>query len=395
MSQVDGRNATRRARRALSEEQLASPQQWWRELRESWPDANVDGCPAFVTRALALEVLHDTESFSSAGARETGSNDRALIPLEIDPPDHRRYRKLLDPIFAPRSIRTMEPAIRALVVETIEPIIARGECDFAVEISERIPSSFFLSLLGIPTSRLDEFLELKNLLLRTGADTEEFRERQRQAGIRGYQLFEAELAKRKVEPTDDLISQLLRAEIDGERLTDEEVLGTCFIFMLAGLDTTAAAIGSTVAYLAANPDDRRQLIDQPDLLPNAIEELLRHQTIVSNITRRITRDVVVDGRPLPGGTACVVALGAANTDPAVYERPEEVDFHREARSHLTFGGGIHRCLGSHLARAEIRLVLEEWHKRVADYQVAPGRRPVWADGPARSLDSLPLVWTTS
>jgi len=394
MTQVTPAEVTgskRRTRMALTEKQLAEPQEWWRELREAGPRAEIDGCPAFAGRELVMQVLHDTETFSSFGARETGTDARAMIPLEVDPPEHRRYRKLLDPIFAPKSIRVMEAQIRELAIGMIEPLVSRGECDFAVEVAERLPSSF-LRLLGLDLNRLDEFLEIKNRILRTGEDPEEFRSRQAQAGADVYALFESVVRERAEKPTDDLVSQLLAAEIEGERLSYEEVLGICYILMLAGLDTTAAGIGSVIAFFAQHPHHRQEVLDNPGILPAAIEELLRHETIVSNITRRSTSDVELGGRRVAAGTACIVGLGSANTDPEVFDDPESVRFDRDANRHLTFGAGIHRCLGSHLARAEIRIVAEEWHARVPQYQIAESRRPVWTQGPARSLDSLPLRW---
>jgi cytochrome P450 len=381
-------------REQISEEYLRDPRAWWRHLRESGPEAFVDGCPVFASHGLVAQVLHDTDTFSSVAARETGTNELPMLPLEVDPPEHRPYRRLLDPIFSPKNISTMEPRIRELVGGIIEPIARRGGCDFAREVSTPVPSMFFLSWLGLPLDGIDEFLELKDHILRPleQGTVEQRRAQQEKAGARVQEVFRDALDERMKRPGNDLLSHLLAAEADGRRLTPDEILRVCYLLLLAGLDTTAAGIGALIALLADDPDARRRLVADPSGIPRAIEEMLRYQTIVSNITRITTKDVQIGGRFLPAGTPCVVALGAANTDPAQFRDPETVDMDRTRNPHLTFGGGVHRCLGSHLARTEIRVVIEEWHSRIPDYSIVEGHAAVWGNGPARSLDALPLEW---
>ncbi|MFL6204457.1 MAG: cytochrome P450, partial [Acidimicrobiales bacterium] len=181
------------------------------------------------------------------------------------------------------------------------------------------------------------------------------------------------------------------SEVDGHRLTPEDVIDIGYLFFLAGLDTVTASLDCMLAYLAQHPEQRQQLVDDPALVPHAVEEMLRWETPVQGVIRITTQDTVFNGCPIPKGKPVSVLLGSANTDERTWERPDEVDFHREVNKHIAFGGGAHRCLGSHLARMELRVALEEWHVAVPEYRLVEGIELRYSQG-LRSIDNLELIW---
>ena len=187
------------------------------------------------------------------------------------------------------------------------------------------------------------------------------------------------------------MTELVHAEIEGERLERTEILDICFLLLLAGLDTVTATLGCNIAYLAANPEARRRIASEPRLIPSAVEELLRWETPVMLIPRLIKQDVVIGGAQLRAGELATLLLGAANVDEGHFESADTVDLERERNIHLAFGAGPHRCLGSHLARMELQVAMEEWHRRVPDYGIAEGETPRYSPG-IREVLYLPLVW---
>jgi cytochrome P450 len=213
----------------------------------------------------------------------------------------------------------------------------------------------------------------------------------KQSGENIYAYFDRVLDERARQPREDLLSRLLEAEIDGDRLSRNELLDICFLMLLAGLDTVTATLGCSIAYLAANPEQRRRLLAGPELLDGAVEELLRWETPVTMVPRLLKADVEIGGVKLAAGQLVTLLLGAADVDAGEFPEPARVDFAREHNRHLAFGAGPHRCLGSHLARLELRLALEEWHRRIPDYAIEPGETPRYSPG-IREVMYLPLVW---
>jgi cytochrome P450 len=216
----------------------------------------------------------------------------------------------------------------------------------------------------------------------------------RRAAQEIYDYFLPVIQARRAEPRDDLITRLVDAEVDGHRLTDEDILDICFLFLIAGLDTVTATLTCSVAYLAEHPDHRRTLVDDPSLIPAAIEELLRWETPVPGVARVCKRDTEIGGVEVAAGTRVTVMIGSANTDDTEFDHADTVDFHREGNRHLAFGGGVHRCLGSHLARLELRVAIEELHRRIPDYALAPGTVLEYSEA-LRNVEPLPLVWEVS
>jgi len=377
------------------------PQPGYRMLRDSGPVVTLPGVIPSRANADAhlvgrhadvVTVLRSPDVFSSRFDAVHIGQVRPLIPLQIDPPDHAKYRKLLDPLFAPRRIALLEDRTRALVSDLVEAVADDSGCNFHAAVSEPLPSTVFLELLGLPVSRAAEFIALKDGIIRPPAPTPEERSSMVDAaGARIYAVLQEVLDERLETRQEDFISDFLDAEVDGERLTPEEVIDICYLFFLAGLDTVTASLDCMMARLALHPAERRRLADDPSVIPHAVEEMLRWETPVTSVVRVTTQDTELSGCPIAADEVVSVVLGSANTDERAWDEAEAVDVDRRVNKHLAFGGGVHRCLGSHLARMELRVVLEEWHARIPEYRVPEGVELDYSPG-LRQIADLPLVW---
>jgi cytochrome P450 len=359
----------------------------------------VDGFAVAAGRNAVDEVLRHPELFTSQGVVQLG-NIRPLIPLSIDPPDHLGYRKLLDPLFAPKRMDAIEDDIAARANRFIDTFADRGNCHFTDELAVPFPSAVFLGLMGLPWEELDTFLRMKDGIIRPGGatmmeaekvDLEERARIQNETAQEIYDYFNAILDEREREPRDDILSGFLKTEMDGSRLSREDILDICFLFLIAGLDTVTDSLTCFFAFLAQNPEHRRQIAKDPSVIPAAVEELLRWESPVPGVPRMAVADTEVAGCPVKAGTLMMASLGAANVDPAQFGDPMTVRFDRTTNPHIGFGGGVHRCLGSHLARRELRVMMREWHKRIPDYSLKPGSELHYARG-LRSVENLELVW---
>jgi cytochrome P450 len=341
------------------------------------------------------EAFRHPEIFCSTEAVDL-QNVRPLIPLSIDPPEHRKYRKILDPLFAPRAMARLEQPIARLANQLMDGFEGEKEIDFAASFSVPLPSQVFLTLLGLPLDELPRFLAMKDGIIRPEhvlgvrpGDPEAIRhQKATAASIYGY--FESVIDAREKEPRDDLITGFLKTEIEGERLTREEILDISFLFLIAGLDTVTASLDCMFAFLASHPDHRRQIVENPAVIPAAVEELLRWETPVVGVPRMAATDTVLAGCPIKGGTVVTLLIGSGNTDDAEFGDGDVVRFDRDPNRHSTFGGGIHRCLGSHLARQELRVAVREWHRRHPDYSIKPGVELAYTTG-IRSIDYFPMI----
>jgi len=355
----------------------------------------LDGTLVVNSRTLVDEALKEPGLFSSENLVEQG-NTLPLIPLNVDPPGHRKYRKLLDPLFAPKRIDALDEDIALRVNGFIDAFADRGSCDFTAELAELFPSSVFLSMMGLPWEELHVLMELRNGLLRPGTAEMTPQERsaiQRETAQRVYEYFGAILDDRAASPRDDILSLFCTSEVDGDRLTRDEALAICFVLLTAGLDTVTDSLTCFFAFLAQHERHRRRIAEQPDIIPDAVEELLRWETPVPAVVRWAREDAAIGGEAVEAGHHVMVNLSAANVDPAEFDDPLEVRFDRPVNRHLAFGGGIHRCLGSHLARRELRIALREWHRRIPDYTLAPGYEVTYLRG-VRFVPDLQLVWPT-
>lgn len=380
---------------SMDPEMAADPQPMFKVLREE-PVMKVEGIGVVLSRKSEIdEAFRHPELFTSNMQAVDLKNRRPLIPLQIDPPDHIKYRRLLDPIFAPRRVAPMEEDLTRLANGLIDGFVERGEADFAREFSIPYPSQVFLTMLGLPMEELPQFREMKDGIIRpehvtgTPYGSPEMQAHQQATADAIYEYFEDVLDQREAHRRDDLLSTFLDAEIDGHRLSREDILDICFLFLIAGLDTVTASLDCIFAYLAQHPGHRRQIVEDPGLIPHAIEELLRWETPVMGVARAATEDTELAGCPIRQGEMVMVMLGSANTDEAEFGDADEVRFDRDVNRHLAFGGGIHRCLGSHLARLELRVALREWHLRIPDYSLPEGHRLEYTPA-IRSIEHFPL-----
>jgi cytochrome P450 len=358
--------------------------------------APTEGFTVVASRAAVDEVLRDPATYTSRDLVQLG-NVRPLIPLSVDPPEHKKYRRILDPLFAPKRMDEIEDDLAVRVNRFIDAFIDRGSCNFTEELAVPFPSAVFLGLMGLPWDELDTLLRLKDGIMRPGGGglppEEQMRIRE-ETGTEIYAYFNAILDERRRKPEEDILTGFLEAEVDGEKLSREEILDICFLFLIAGLDTVTDSLTCFFAYLGGDPEHRRQIVDDPSVIPKAVEEMLRWETPVAGTARLATADSVVSGCPVPAGNVVFVSIGAANVDPAEFADSMTVRFDREVNRHLAFGGGVHRCLGSHLARRELRIVLREWHRRIPDYELKPGLELEYPPG-LRMVQNLELVWPTT
>ena len=374
---------------------LAEPQPMYKALRESSPVFRSPGAVVLSRLADIEMALKHTELFSSNMDAVDLGNIRPLIPLQVDPPEHAKYRRILDPLFTPREMARREPGVTELVNEMIDRFADRGECDFHEEFAVPLPCTVFLQLLGLPLEDLDKFLEWKDGVIRPEGAVGYNGRHEASAPVAQeiYDYFDRAIDEHIASPRDDVLSALIAASFkgDGGALSREELLDICFLFLIAGLDTVTDSLDCFFVYLARHPEHRHQLVEEPDILPHAIEELLRWETPVPGVARVAMQDVEVGGCPISMGERVSPLLGAANTDPAEFPNPELVDFNRNPNRHRAFGGGPHRCLGSHLARMELRVALREFHRRIPDYEIKPGTQLTFTAA-LRSVESLPLIF---
>ena len=391
----------------FSPELASCPQPVYARMHAQCPvhRAMVTGSAVISRYEDAVWGLRHPEIFSSEMDLQVAlGNDRPMIPQQIDPPDQTRYRRLLDPHFSRRKMEALVPDIRKHAAALIDRFADRGECEFDKEFAVPLPCTAFFSLCGLPYDDLELFLKLKDGIIRPqnvypdelrglepAASMEKAKELRKRSADQIYAYFEDVIADRERKPREDLMTQLVHAEIDGEKLSRNEILDICFLLILAGLDTVTATLGCNIAYLAANPEQRRRIVADPDLIPGAVEELLRWETPVTAVPRLCKQDVTVSGFEIKAGEMVTFLIGAANVDEDHFEDATRVDFARGRNLHLAFGGGPHRCLGSHLARMELQVAMEEWHRRIPEYRVKPGETPTYSPG-IREVMYLPLVW---
>ena len=382
----------------MNPEVARNPQPIYSMLQESSPVFRLDGVGVIVcSRSGVDEVLSNPDAFSSGVSAHDLKTKRPLIPLQVDPPDHRKYRKILDRLFAPQRMKLLEDSTTQLVNDLIDRFMDDREIDFSKQFSTPFPSQVFLGIFGLPMAELPRFLKMKDGVIRPDQvvghefghpDTEAH---QQQTADSIYTYFDHVIAQRRTGDTrEDLISHFLHREADGTRLSDEEILDICFLFLIAGLDTVTASLDCFFGYLCDHPDARRKMADDPEAIPSMVEELLRWETPVMGCARVATRDLEIGDFAIGEGEQVMALLGAANMDHSEYSDAETLVWKRDVNRHLAFGGGIHRCLGSHLARLELRVALREWHRRIPEYSVKRGVVLNYTAG-IRTLDSFPMV----
>ena len=365
------------------------------ELREQCPVAHTGryGGVYLLTRYDDIrEVAYDTDRFSSR--RIAVTEDVVEVetpPLTSDPPEHRPMRMMLMPPFTPQAIRKLEPLTREICSKLIDGFIDQDHFDAALDYAQSIPVPIIAEMLGISPEDGDQFREWIRMTFEDGIDDPDII---RRAAQEIDSFFLQEIAKRRAAPRDpkeDYITFLIQEPLpSGELLSDEQVANLLRIMLLAGIDTTWSAIGIAIWHLAQHPEDRQRLVDEPAMIPAAIEEFLRAYS-PTIMAREIVEDTVVNGCPMRKGAMVVMPLAAANRDPRKFEDPERVILDRKNSQQAAFGMGIHRCVGAPLARMEMRIALEELLKRIPDFAIDPEKELLWSKGVVRGPRRLPLT----
>ena len=383
----------------LDPEYVTHPYPVWDDLRQTCPIAHSDrwGGSWMPTRyADVFAVAHDVAHFSSrdVGVLTFSPEDRTLDafelplpPIDADAPLHTWTRRLLLPWFSHSRVDGYEPMTRELCSSLIDGFIAAGTADAAADYAQQIPVRVIASILGVPGELADTFTGWVRDVLEFAHD--EVRSKRGFDGIVGFLL--QQLADRREDPSDDLISELLHTEVEGQPIDDTVIMGMAALTLIAGVDTTWSAIGSSMWHLATHPDDARRLVEDPSMLAVAVEELLRAYSPVT-MARIAVEDVEVQGCPIKAGQKVLLNFAAANRDPEMFDRPNEVDFDRSENRHVAFGAGIHRCAGSNLARMELRVSIKEWLRRIPEFGLADGGEVTWAGGQVRGPRSVPVVF---
>lgn len=367
-----------------------NPYPIWDKLRKECPIAHTERFEGayLPTRYEDVKAIsYDTNHFSS---RRVVIRDHYIDtpmpspPITSDPPWHKPEKRVLLPFFSIQEMKKLEPKARAVCNELIDGFIDDGHCDAAQQYSRHIPVRVIAHMLGVDENDGDLFIRWIHEIL--------------EHGVRDYDVFlsgmtemtayfQAEIEKRKDDPRDDLISIMMQARCEGEPWTPERVLGALRLLMIAGIDTTWSAIGSSLWHLATHPEDRQRLLDEPELMPTAVEEMLRAYSPVT-MAREVVEDTEISGCPMKAGKMVLLSFPAANRDPEMFEDADKVVIDRQPNRHSAFGLGIHRCVGSNLARMEMTVAIEEWLKRIPHFSLEG--EVTWSEGTVRGPRSLPF-----
>lgn len=367
-----------------------NPYPIWDKLRKECPIAHTERFEGayLPTRYEDVKAIsYDTNHFSS---RRVVVRDHYIDtpmpspPITSDPPWHKPEKRVLLPFFSMQEMKKLEPKARAVCNELIDGFIDDGHCDAAQQYSRHIPVRVIAHMLGVDENDGDLFIRWIHEIL--------------ERGVRDYDVFlsgmtemtayfQAEIEKRKDDPRDDLISIMMQARCEGEPWTPERVLGALRLLMIAGIDTTWSAIGSSLWHLATHPEDRQRLLDEPELMPTAVEEMLRAYSPVT-MAREVVEDTEISGCPMKAGKMVLLSFPAANRDPEMFEDADKVVIDRQPNRHSAFGLGIHRCVGSNLARMEMTVAIEEWLKRIPHFSLEG--EVTWSEGTVRGPRSLPF-----
>jgi cytochrome P450 len=371
-----------------------------KQLRESCPvffNTYAQGYWVFTRHDAVRDIYKNPDIFSSESITPWEPEPiYRLVPTQIDAPNHIKYRRILNPWFSPRAVDEAEAMVRRICRELVEEIAPRGSCDFIADFALPYPTAAFLAMIGVPVSETDRFTRwVDDFFAGFGGDPEGM-EVMAQAlqGIREYWVAALEERRNDPDPREgDLASHLLHSTFDDRPLTDEEMLDMLTVLVLAGLDTTRAELGYMFRHLAICPEDRGRLIEETELIPSAVEEVLRYYTIVFGDGRKVTRDVDFHGVQLKKGEMVYGLVSGANRDPDAYERADEFMIDRKRNHHMGFANGPHRCLGAHLARREMQLAVEEWLRVIPDFHIASDETLFERGGGSMmSLSTLPLAW---
>lgn len=334
------------------------------------------------------KVIADFEHFSNSNLTVPRSTAPAipLYPIFADPPQHAAYRALINPSFSPKAVAALESSARALAIRLIDDLKSRGQCDFVPDFAQHLPIEIFMSIVDVPPGDRNQLLEWSDGMVRP--------KRLEDVHVTIQKIFayaSQKIAERRATPGNDLITKLTQAQVFGRPLTDSEVMGMVSLILIGGTDTVVSAMSFAAHFLACNPDHRRQLIDDPALIPKAVDELLRRFPIV-NQSRSINADYNYQGIQMKAGDMLVLPTTLHGLDERCFPDPLKVDFNRPTPIHSTFGNGPHRCPGSNLGRTEIKVFLQEWLQRIPDFRIAANGKVGMRSGVNGTIYALPLEW---
>lgn len=371
-------------------------------FHESWATLHAPGVPDLVwspyngghwiaTRADKIaEVFSDYERFSCRVfiVPKSVGELHQVLPVILDPPEHRPFRLLVNKSLAPKTVSAMEARIQAFARDLIDRFHAKGRCDFVREYAEALPVSIFMSLVKLPTEDTEQLKTWTDQFVHPQEGGLSYQQVQQKI----YDYLEPFIDLRLGGDGDDMLSQIINGQVSGRALTKPEMLSLSMEMLLGGLDTVVNFLGFAMLFIAQHPESRRQLLADPGLIPAAVEELLRRFPVVS-LAREVRNDIVYDGVALKRGDMVAIPTPLAGIDERWNPRPFHVDFQRTSARHVTFGKGPHVCPGAHLARTEVRITLEEWLARIPDFAVAPEAHIRFRGGLVGVIDALPLVWS--
>jgi cytochrome P450 len=378
----------------------ADPFRGWIDLLHRYDAFGSDqgGAPVWVVLRYddICRVMRDTTTFSRryTDAYRNPVGD-PLIPIHLDPPEHGKYRRLINPLLSPPVAKGLEPKIRHRCIELVDSFVENGRVEVLHDFAFRFAPSVFLGLMGLPQEQAEEFLGLVQTMLDETDATDPGAVRRIQARQETNDFFAGVIADRRAVPKEDYVSYLVHSEVDGAPIEMETLQSMCLLLFEAGQHTVASTLGSAFYYLASHPEHRRDLVEHPEIVPSAVEEILRYFPIDTSI-RYVAEETELAGCPMKPGDRVVLPLTAANRDESQFPDADAFDLRRDPNRHIGFGVGPHRCAGSHLARVELAIALEEWHRRIPEYEVEPGFEPRYIIGTTVfRLDALPLVWGAS
>ena len=373
---------------------LAAPHEYMARLHETMPpiyyDANDYGNAWHLLKyEHAMFMLRHPEYFSNEGATPFPRDPEDyfyFIPIEIDPPHHRKYRAILEPVFSPKGVLALEGKIRDMANDLIDQIIDKGECEYTTDFGRPLPVSVFLDLMGLPQEKRDTFVEWAVDLLHSN-DRTVMAEAMRV--ISAY--LKEVIAEKTKNPDEHVISRIVHATVDGRPLSPPEIFGFVVFLFIGGLDTVFATLNNIWLWLARNPERRQEMINDPANINAQVEELLRAWSVTFS-GRVLAQDYEMDGVKMKKGDRVTAILPACNFDPEIFPNPTVVDFHRPRKPILAFTVGVHSCMGAHLARLEIKVALQEWLRRIPDFSLKPGTRIEYRPGGVVGPEYVPLVW---
>jgi cytochrome P450 len=362
----------------------------WDALRELGPVVLINDWYHFTRREDVLTALRTPELYSSKKAFDMLGSPLPLVPIAFDPPEHTRFRKILQPFFSPHTLGEMLPSLQRQAVEIVDAAAANGRCEVMADIAIPYPSQVFLTLFGLPLEDRDQLIHWKDAVINM-ADRTSLEGVDLTPALELFTYLTEAIAKHRENPGRDILSQVLTGE---DALDDAEAIGLGFLFVLAGLDTVTSALASALLDLAVKPDLRTTLREDPDQVKVFVEEIVRLEPPAPVVPRITTDEVTIGGVTLPAGSPIRLCLGAINRDGSDDISTNDVVMDNKVHRHWGFGGGPHRCLGSHLARMELTLITNEWLRRVPDFQVEPGFTPhIVFPANTFALERLPLAFS--